>query len=202
MLKEIQEKVKECVIYDNLDQAFEELRYHMHYTKHDVNFHKLWGRLNHNQREYDQGNLTNEEFTVNKNRIRQSFLKIVEDIFSISTPEYHLATSFLKLGAVAIEEFRFEDALTHFNDVLVIFPGHIEASFKKGVALLATARFSEALVEFTIALEKNPYNHFALFNRGVAFFQLENEKKACEDWKKLKEMGFKKVNPLLIKYCE
>lgn len=62
-------------------------------------------------------------------------------------------------------------------------------------------QYSAAITIYSKALKYAPGNTTALFNRGIAYMRLKQIKKACDDWKALKEHGSSKADDYLDKYC-
>jgi len=58
-----------------------------------------------------------------------------------------------------------------------------------------------ALYYYDQALKNMPNDKENLYNRGICKKALGNLAGACEDWNKLKELGGKEADDLLLKYC-
>lgn len=60
--------------------------------------------------------------------------------------------------------------------------------------------FNGAIADFSKALELNPNDAEAYLNRGNSKFKI-NDKTACDDWRKARDLGHLMANDMLIKYC-
>jgi len=80
----------------------------------------------------------------------------------------------------------------------------IPASFNSQNATVAynAKAYDVALYYFDLALTGVPFDRDNLFKRGICKLKLGNTAGACEDWKKIKELGGHEADEMLAKYCK
>jgi len=80
----------------------------------------------------------------------------------------------------------------------------IPASFNSRYATAAynAKAYDVALYYFDLALAGLPFDRDNLFKRGICKLKLGNIAGACEDWKKVKELGGDQADEVLAKYCK
>lgn len=61
--------------------------------------------------------------------------------------------------------------------------------------------YTLALYHYDKSLEANPNDVSNLYRRGICKQMLGNMEGACEDWKKIRQLGNNTANELLLKYC-
>ena len=58
-----------------------------------------------------------------------------------------------------------------------------------------------ALNDYDRAIEINPTFAQAYYNRGILRLRMNDPLNACEDFKKVKSLGYDKADALIEKYC-
>jgi tetratricopeptide (TPR) repeat protein len=201
--EEVRNLIEEYIIQDRLDTAFSILKNWTHDSEMRTAFLNLWGMFNKNEKHYRiEREISYDEYILHSNRIRNSIIRLVDEIFSSKVDRYKKATYFMKLGSAKMEENDFEKAIEYFEKVLEIVPNHVQAILDRGVANLNTTRLDSALLDFERVLQLEPDNPFALNNRGVTYFQMGDKSKACKDWKKVRDLDFPISNFSLINHCQ
>jgi TonB family protein len=74
--------------------------------------------------------------------------------------------------------------------------------FESGMDFYNKEKYKKAISSFTKSIEKNKNVASSYYQRGVCHNKLSNDKQACEDWKKAKELGDTKVDGVLEKFCK
>lgn len=73
--------------------------------------------------------------------------------------------------------------------------------FIKGLELLNGKKFEKAVTEFTSCLRIDSTYLDAYYNRAYSFYQLNNHELACQNWKKLMDLGQKQGEKLYKENC-
>jgi tetratricopeptide (TPR) repeat protein len=76
-----------------------------------------------------------------------------------------------------------------------------QAYFKLGNQYHQEKKYPPAIACYTKSLELVPDVN-VLFNRGISYLYLGEKEKACEDWKRVMELGSEESLPLIQEYCE
>ncbi|MGZ3866953.1 MAG: tetratricopeptide repeat protein [Bacteroidia bacterium] len=63
-------------------------------------------------------------------------------------------------------------------------------------------QYEKAIGDYTNVLKINGAMAEAYHDRGVCYLYLQQNQKACEDWKKSLEMGYSKANEVISQYCK
>jgi tetratricopeptide (TPR) repeat protein len=71
----------------------------------------------------------------------------------------------------------------------------------RATAFFNLSRYQDAINDYTKALTINPQMGETLFNRGVSYYRIQQQAKACEDWRKSVGLGFAKANEMLGAFC-
>lgn len=77
-----------------------------------------------------------------------------------------------------------------------------EAYMKLGNQYQAEKKYPVAISCFTKSLENAPNDVNVLYNRGIAWLYLGDKEKACEDWKRISELGSEDSKALMEEYCQ
>lgn len=91
---------------------------------------------------------------------------------------------FLGLGLVRVQQRKFKEAITFFNQGLKANKKHSNLLLNKGAAQLNIKQFNAAIKTFSLAGEINPKNHQAWFYLGLAYQQSKKPKKALKAYEK------------------
>jgi tetratricopeptide (TPR) repeat protein len=84
------------------------------------------------------------------------------------------ADVFVAEGILALEDKKYEEALQHLRRALEREPGHVEALYYSGVALIALGRSAEAVPLLEQARQTSPDEASINFQLGLAYFALED----------------------------
>jgi predicted TPR repeat methyltransferase len=84
------------------------------------------------------------------------------------------------LAATFIHHDRFENALTHYQELLKSDPDNHEYLYNSGVAQMALGHLNEAILYFEKLLNSNPGHFDALSNLAAVHIRLEQKEKAIE----------------------
>jgi tetratricopeptide (TPR) repeat protein len=71
-----------------------------------------------------------------------------------------------------------------------------------GLAEFRAKKFPKAVSYFDLCLENNPNNFEALYQRGLCYIEMNEIEKACEDWKRVKELKSVRANQEIRKHCK
>ncbi len=95
----------------------------------------------------------------------------------------------VKKGKKKLSIGRIEEATGYFEEAIGKDRKNFEAWHFLGSCKISKGEFEQSLDDFSKAIELNPGYSPAWYNRGLAYFYLEDQGKACEDWKKAEELG-------------
>jgi TonB family protein len=73
--------------------------------------------------------------------------------------------------------------------------------YQKGVSFYEKGSQDEALIWFLKSIEINDSHLDALYNCGAIYFKQKKTDKACEYWKKIRDIGYNDAEILIYKYC-
>ncbi len=96
----------------------------------------------------------------------------------------------------------YKTAILYCDSTILSNAGHEEAYAFRGVCKYFEKQFSEAIKDFDLALILVPGYAEVYFYRGLSYLELENNKKACDDFTEAYNLGFKKAMKLIVKHCE
>jgi len=142
-------------------------------------------------------------FIVSKAGIADS-LKILQSI----SPEYdkYYTKAFKSarndwkpstLNGKIVEVVMFQEITYSTSDMML--PSYNNTS--EANASFKEKNYARALYYYDEALKSIPTDKENLYNRGICKKMLGNLAGACEDWKKIKELGGSQADDLLAKYC-
>ncbi|MEQ8705313.1 MAG: hypothetical protein RIC19_15405 [Phaeodactylibacter sp.] len=95
-------------------------------------------------------------------------------------------------------------AIQTFTTVIEAEPAFTEAYIERGTLLMQGSKpdWKQALEDLNQALLISPSHPLALTNRGYLYVQYYHDRhQACEDWKKVQEMGLPLADALIQQYC-
>jgi len=189
------EKIKDLIAENRFDKVFLELeKLNIDELKNKIVINR--NRLKVNKEQFNFGIVSIEDFNIENRRVAIALLEFLDDVFGNN--ENEISPLFLKIGQERLLEKDFLSAKNYFDKALNEDNSLIDAYFDRGTAKLALGEFIDAIVDFSIVINRSPNNGLALYNRGVSFFQLEQLEKACEDWNKVKELGFDIADEALL----
>ncbi|MDT7043000.1 tetratricopeptide repeat protein [Candidatus Nitronereus thalassa] len=126
--------------------------------------------------------------TKKPRRIRLALFLLLNFLYFILTPftptsslvyaQDAIADVLVAEVILAIDDQRFDEALTLITEALESSPDHLEALYYKGVVLMALDRLDEAIVTLEHAQEQAPNNISIAFQLGVAYFSKSEYDKA------------------------
>ena len=99
------------------------------------------------------------------------------------------AIELVQKGKKKLAMGRNDQATEYFEQAIRKDKKNFEAWYFLGNCKVSSGEFEESLEGFSKAIELNPGYSPAWFNRGLAYFYLEDQDKACDDWKKAEELG-------------
>lgn len=89
------------------------------------------------------------------------------------------------LGAVYIDQGRYQDAILNLNQALMLRPNYFMAVLNRAVAYSKQGKMSQALVDFSEAERLNPHSPLLYLNRGLAEFAAGYYEAAAQDYSQL-----------------
>lgn len=95
----------------------------------------------------------------------------------------------------------YKGALADFNKAIELKPDFLNAFTNRGVAKLKSDDLKGAIQDFDAAIKLDPANASAYFMRGQVKLQSGDTDAGCADLTKSKELGDKRADKFLEKYC-
>jgi tetratricopeptide (TPR) repeat protein len=95
----------------------------------------------------------------------------------------------------------FKSAMADFTKAIELDPKYVKAYYSKATVLISQEKYAEALPELDKAIELDQTTPNALTLRGQIRAQTGNEKGACEDFSKAKEIGDKNADKYISQFC-
>lgn len=92
------------------------------------------------------------------------------------------------LGALYIDQGRYQDAILQLNYALMLRPNYFMAFLNRAVAYSKQGNMSQALVDFSKAEQLDPYSPILYLNRALAEFAAGYYDNAAEDYTQLIEL--------------
>lgn len=162
-------------------------------------------RLTEAERDKASALITDEDFSVRRNGITASILRLVEGLASSDAgvrdlPEANVEALY-RYGNLLLRHGDFRRASEYFDKALDEDPGHLSARLDRGVARCAQGLLSEAVEDLSTVLAHDRDQPFARFNRGVALWGLGRKAEACADWRFVKDLGFDLADDVLRQRC-
>ncbi len=104
----------------------------------------------------------------------------------------------LQLGRIYILQKKLDTAEGYLKKAAAISPDDPDVQLSFSELLVYKGRYREALSKINRVIKQHPYNDKAYYFRGLAYFNLNNYKKAAEDFKKAKIINQKNPDYYLM----
>jgi tetratricopeptide (TPR) repeat protein len=113
---------------------------------------------------------------------------------NISEAYLYRALCYLQLGNI-------QESLPDFDKAIEIDPNNNNAIFYRANTKYELRDYEGTIQDVNKLLETNPQLPNLYVFRGLCYVNLENNKSACDDFKKAKEMGFPQADSLIKQFC-
>ena len=97
-------------------------------------------------------------------------------------------------GMKSLLEGKFDEAITDFNQAIMIEPKNIEAYKNRGLAFCKKMQWDNAIADYSKIIEFDSNNSAAYGTRGYAFFRMNQFEAAIDDFSKIIEIGSKNAD--------
>lgn len=115
--------------------------------------------------------------------------KAIYDYIEVVAVNPEFAGSYFNRGNAYYQLREYEQASRFYTNAIKINSEYAEAYLNRGAAYDELGQYEQAISDYTKAIEINPNYAEAYNNRGYAYFvKLDDNVKACADWKKACEM--------------
>jgi len=198
----LQQLVENHIIKDRVKQAFEALKHKIHDQQLHKNFLGQWRAFSQNEQSYHTGIITYPQYSAYKKTIADDFIDLIALILEDRSARSQQASEWMQAGQQAMETGDFNRAADYFQQVLNLIKDHLQATFERAVVALNQGQFNIAMEGFSKVLTYEPDNHLALHNRGVIYLLLQQKASACQDWQRVKTLGFTISDAALKEHCE
>ncbi len=106
---------------------------------------------------------------------------------------------YFDMGRDALEESRYEEAISHFNTSLSFDTYYTESYYLRGMAKKNIGDDDGALTDYNIILHMIPDHVEALFGRGLLYFHMGKLEYAEDDFKKLLAAPMRETNAIFFR---
>jgi tetratricopeptide (TPR) repeat protein len=107
----------------------------------------------------------------------------------------------LLLAKVLVEQNNLDQALEISRVLIQDKQGGDEAYFIRGMIYQLKNLYPQAIDDYGMALDINPKDPLCYLNRGNCYLQIQAPEKACEDFNKALQLGYKNAYLLIREYC-
>ncbi len=149
--------------------------------------------------ENDKGVISREQVAIEFNKLATGILQII--LPAASVPQKADRSTYYNLGNNLFRQEKFVEAIQYFTKAVLADAGYAEAYLERGAAKVRLGLLDAGIIDLSTSLLLSPNQPFAYFNRGIAHFQNNDLEKACEDWQRVKAMGFDIANSYLEQFC-
>lgn len=94
-----------------------------------------------------------------------------------------------------------QGALDDYSAALKISPDFLHCYLNRGALLGEMKQYKPAIADLTKAIELKPGYPIAFIYRGVYEYSIGQKPQACDDFNKAKQLGYKKADDYITKYC-
>lgn len=105
-----------------------------------------------------------------------------------------MSLELVKKGRKKLTMGKNDEAMEYFSKAIRKDKRNFEAWFYQGSCKVSMQRYEESLADFDRALELKPDYAAAWFNRGLVFFYLNDQDKACADWREAEALGYPNIS--------
>ena len=113
------------------------------------------------------------------------------------------STCFYNRGLVFYNGRHFEEALKDYSRAIELNPKFASCYDARGILYMdILGNDSLALIDYNQAIQINPTFAQAYYNRGILFMRMQNPESACNDFSKVKQLGYSQANELIDRYCQ
>ena len=131
-----------------------------------------------------------EEMKKNRELAERDYLRAID--LNYQRPEI-----FNNLGALYIDQGRYQEAVLNLNQALALRPNYFMALLNRAVALSRQGKIGMALVDFSMAEKIDPQSALLYLNRGLAQFAVGYYASAAEDYSQMIELDPQNPRPYL-----
>jgi len=105
-------------------------------------------------------------------------------------------------GIVFFNNQQFQEALKDYNNAILLNPKFASCYDARGILYMDGLRNdSLAMEDYNNAININPEFAQAYYNRGILEMRSQKPEAACEDFRKVRQLGFTQADELINKYC-
>lgn len=165
----------------------------------------LQRRITANQNSFNNGMLSQEDYSVESNKIAFAQLDLLSQLekYPISNnSDEELAEQYFNFGNKNLNQKLFHKSIFYFSKAIIANPALGKAYAERGVAKWQVGVHEDAITDIQTAVKIAPLQPFAFFNLGNIYYQMGEMEKACENWLKVRKLGFDIADNNLRKVCE
>lgn len=131
----------------------------------------------------------------------QDFAGAIKDYDNAIKSDENNKTAYYNRGTCQLALENFDAAISDFNKSIELDPKFVKAYYSRATTLISQKEYMEALPDLDVTIELDSAFPNALTLRGQIRAQTGDNKGACEDFTKAKELGDKKATTYLQQFC-
>jgi tetratricopeptide (TPR) repeat protein len=113
------------------------------------------------------------------------------------------STCLYNRGIVFYNGRQYEEALKDYSSAIELNSKFASCYDARGILYMdILGNDSLALMDYNQAIQINPKFAQAYYNRGILFMRMQNTVSACNDFRKVKQLGYSQANELIERYCQ
>jgi tetratricopeptide (TPR) repeat protein len=113
------------------------------------------------------------------------------------------STCFYNRGIVFYNDQQYKEALQDYSSAIKLNSKFASCYDARGILYMdIIGNDSLALLDYNQAIQINPKFAQAYYNRGILFMRMQNTVSACNDFRKVKQLGYSQANELIERYCQ
>ncbi|HLN53807.1 MAG TPA: tetratricopeptide repeat protein [Lentimicrobium sp.] len=126
---------------------------------------------------------------------------LMTDVLEKQRSDADMAHAYFYLGNYHDVRSEDDEALKNYDLAISRNKKYLLAYNNRAILLGKHGNLNEAIQDLTKAINLKPDYAEAWYNRGVAYYQMQQNEKACHDWRRAAELGFKEANIVMGRYC-
>ncbi|MEP7169485.1 MAG: tetratricopeptide repeat protein, partial [Bacteroidota bacterium] len=96
----------------------------------------------------------------------------------------------------------FSNSSADYTRAIELNPHSAKSYLGRGIIKMDVLKnYNDAITDYNKALELNPYLPQAYYNRGLAKLRTEKINEACEDFGKVKQLGYAQADEMIQRFC-
>jgi len=136
-----------------------------------------------------------------KNGDMEDYTLAIQDFSNCIRLDSNNARAWFNRGASNFSLNYLNEALYDYNKAILLDPNYTDAYVNRGVLFDTKGEYKNAIPDYDKALQLKPDYWDAMYYRGCDYLLLDNDAKACDDFKFLAEKRYEDGIKAYDKYC-